>query len=378
MKPSLLKKVLRSFAVVASFVLPVAAGLAPTRGWAQTREKVTFAISYSPMGAMANYLYPASFLKYWEQEGLDVELITTQGTGQVLQMLAAGSIDMGLANPEPYIVARATQNLPARSVGTMGTISTWSVGTLPNSSITTIAQLKGKSVGVTSLASGGVYFLKARAIESGLNPDDITLVPVGFGASANDAVVNGKVDAMLLWRSGFATVENIGTRFKFLPRAEWEDRVYSLLTLASAKMIDSRPDVVAKVLRGIAMSMEFSATRPEAAAMVFEKAFPENVSRSVDAKTNFNNNLRLVKATLTDGGLMSERFPKPPMRQWGAQSGDSWSAIQTYMAKAGLIKQELPADALFTDRFTAEANKFDRGAVARQAKTFPVAYQAAP
>lgn len=353
--------------------LAIALMLAPAS--AQERTKITFAISYSPMGAMASYLYPAAILKFWEQEGLDVDLITTQGTGQVLQMLAAGSVDMGLANPEPYIVARSTQNLPARSVGTMGTISTWSVGVLPGSGVTSIEQLKGKSVGVTSLASGGVYFLKARAIESGLDPEkDITLVPVGFGASANDAVVSGKVDAMLLWRSGFTTVENTGTKFRYLPRAEWEDRVYSLLTLASTRLIESRPDVVAKVLRGIAKSFEFAAARPEAAAMIFEQAYPANVSRSVDARTNFQNNVRLVQATLTDGGLMSSRFPKPPARLWGAQGPDNWAAIQDYLIKTGLIKQALSADALFTDRFTTEANQFDHASVVRQAQGVAVPY----
>jgi NitT/TauT family transport system substrate-binding protein len=349
-------------------------GLVP-QAVAQPREKVVFAISYTPITAIASYLYPAKFLKFWEAEGLDVELVPTQGTGQVLQLLASGGADMGLANPEPYVVARIAQNLPARAVGTMGVISTWSVGVLPESPIQDLAQLKGKNIGVTSLASGGVYFLKARLIEAGLNPDkDVTLVPVGFGASANDAVASGKVAAMLLWRSGFVILENIGTKFRYLPRAAWEDDLYSLLNLASSDMIAKRPEVVAKVLRGIAKCFEFSAARPEATAMVYEEAYPSATSRSVDAKTNFENNVRLIKATMTDGGLLAAKFPKPPNRVWGGQTDAGWQLIEDYLKKVGLIDKEVPPSELYTDRFTAAANQFDHAAIRNEAMDYKVPY----
>lgn len=340
---------------------------------AAERQKVTFAISYTPISALTNYLYPAAALGYWKDEGIDVELVTTQGTGQVLQMLAAGAADMGLANPEPYIVARLQQNLQARAVGTVGAMSTWAVGVKPESPYKSLADLKGKNVGVTSLASGGIYFLKARAIESGLDPDkDINLVPVGFGASANEAYASGKVDAMLLWRSGFVTVENIGTKFRYLPRAQWEDDVYALLTLASDKMIQQKPEVVAKVLRGIAKSFEFTAAHPESAAALFEKEYPASVSQTEDRKKTFQNNLNLIRATMTDAGFYSDKFPKPPARMWGAQAAGGWDTIQDYLIKVKLIDKPLKADELFTDQFTKEANTFDKAAVEKQAKDYKI------
>lgn len=354
-------------------VLAAAAVSAPFVSRGQGREKVTFALSYGPMGANANYLYPASFLKFWEQEGLDVEVMTTQGTGQVLQLLAAGKVDMGTANPEPFVVSRIEHNLPARSVGLMGVISTWSVGVLPDSPIQDYAALKGKSIGVTSLASGGIYFLKARLIQAGLNPEkDVQLVPVGFGASANEAVAGKKVDAMLLWRSGFTTVENIGAKFRFLPRAAWEDNVYSLINMASDTMIASRPDTVAKVLRGIAKCFDFSAARPEAAVMVFQQAYPASISRSVDAKTNFQNNVRLVQATNTDAGIGSPKFPEPPKRMWHSQADANWMAIQDYLVQTALIAKPAAPSSLYTDRFTEAANAYDKLAVAKQAMAYPV------
>ncbi len=355
-------------------VVSIAAAMsAPFVSRAQGREKVTFALSYGPMGANGNYLYPASFLKFWEQDGLDVEVMTTQGTGQVLQLLAAGKIDMGTANPEPFVVSRIEHNLPARSVGLMGVISTWSVGVLPDSPIQDYAGLKGKSVGVTSLASGGIYFLKARLIQAGLDAEkDVKLVPVGFGASANDAVASKKVDAMLLWRSGFTTVENIGAKFRYLPRAPWEDKVYSLINMASDTMIASRPDTVAKVLRGIAKSLEFSAARPEAAAMVFQQAYPASISRSVDPKTNFQNNVRLVQATNTDAGVGSPKFPEPPQRVWHQQADENWMAIQSYLVQTGLIAKPAVPSALYTDRFTEAANAYDKPALRQQAMAYPV------
>lgn len=360
-----------------TLLLAAASALAaPAIVRAQTREKVTFALSYGPIGANCNYLYPASYLKFWEAEGLDVEVITTQGTGQVLQLLTAGRVDMGTANPEPYIAARVQNNLPALSVGLMGVVSTWAIGVLPDSPLTSYAELKGKTVGVTSLATGGIYFLKARLIEAGLNPDkDVTLVPVGFGASANEAVSNRKVDAMLLWRSGFATLENVGAKFRYLPRVPWEDNIYSLINMATKTMIAERPQTVAKVLRGISKCFDFSAGSPEAAAMVFQDAYPSAVSRSLDAKTNFANNVRLVEATNADAGIGSPKFPAPPSRVWHQQADDGWNRIQAYLVQTGLIKEPANPAELYTGRFVAEANDYDKGAVLKQAKAYPVRIQ---
>jgi len=356
-----------------TLVAAIGALATPFVARAQTREKVTFALSYSPMGANGNYLYPAAFLKYWEQDGLDVEVVTTQGTGQVLQLLSAGQVDMGTANPEPYIASRVEHKLPALSVGLMGVVSTWSVGVLPDSPLQDYASLKGKSIGVTSLASGGIYFLKARLIQAGLDAEkDVALVPVGFGASANEAVANRKVDAMLLWRSGFTTVENIGAKFRYLPRAAWEDNVYSLINMASDSMIASRPAMVAKVLKGISKSLDFSAARPEAAAMVFQQAYPASVSRSLDAKTNFANNVRLVEATNADAGIGSDKFPAPPNRIWHQQKDDSWMAIQAYLVQSGLIKEAAQPKTLYTDRFTEAANDYDKKAIREQAMAYAV------
>ena len=179
-------------------------------------RKVKIAMSSAAMSPSYPYLYVAGRLGFWKEEGLDVDILLTQGSAQTIQLLAADQVTVGLLNPEPVVVARAMRDLPIRSVACIGDIFSWATAVAPDSPIKTVADLKGKKIGVFNLASGGVFYIKARAIEAGLDPDkDLTFIPVGFGAPAAEALRSNGVDAILLWRAAFVALENADVPLRF-------------------------------------------------------------------------------------------------------------------------------------------------------------------
>jgi|RhiMethySRZTD1v2_1073278.scaffolds.fasta_scaffold173470_2 NitT/TauT family transport system substrate-binding protein len=364
-----LSRMLGRLGVLAGALIALTA--APAHAQAPTLKKVKVAMASATMSPSYPYLYVAQKQGFWKEEGLDVEVLLAQGSAQVIQLLASKQADVGMLNPEPIVVARAKQNLPIKSIATVGAIFSWSTAVPPNSPIKTVADLKGKKVGVFSLASGGAFYIKARAVEAGLDPEkDITLLPTGFGAQATEALRSGAVDAILLWRAAFAALENAGVPLRYLPPAPWETNLYSYIVAANESAINGDPDTIAAILRGLAKASEFTAVAPKAATQIYWQAYPDSINVRIDRKLAFDNDTRSVRAQLYDMGLELDSLPKPPNRIWGGQSESNWAFLQDYLKRAGQIDQTQNAADFFTDRFTAPANAFDKPAVDKMAKEF--------
>lgn len=345
--------------------------LAPQRRAVAADRKVKIAMSSATMSPSYPYLYVASRLGFWKDQGLDVEILLAQGSAQTIQLMAANQATLGILNPEPVIVARTMQSLPIRAVATIGTIFSWATAVAPDSAIKTVADLKGKKVGVFSLASGGVFYIKARAIEAGLDPDkDLSLIPVGFGAPAAEALRSKNVDAILLWRGAFAALENAGVPLRYLPAAPWEANLYSYIVAAGDEAIKTEPDLIVRLLRGLAMASDFTAAEPKAAAQVYREAYPESISAQVDRRKGFENDTRSIKAQLYDMGLELDSVPKPPNRIWGGQSVENWAFLQDYLKRTGQVTKTEDPRSFFTDEFTAPANQYDKAAVVAKARGY--------
>jgi ABC-type phosphate/phosphonate transport system substrate-binding protein len=155
---------------------------------------------------------PAEESKYWmmrrpEQfpdlgKGYKVEWVQFQGTAPMVQAMAAGALDCSTqgvlsmaqgaiqANLETYIVAQHVGEKP-------GSFSVyWAVK--EDSPIKTIADMKGKSVGINVFGSG-IYGPMALLLKrNGVDAEkDIKLVETGFPAS-EDAIRSGRVDVGVL------------------------------------------------------------------------------------------------------------------------------------------------------------------------------------
>ena len=66
--------------------------------------------------------------------------------------------------------------------------------------------LKGKTVGVFSLATGGIGYFNNLLRANGLDPKrDVELLPLGLGAPPFEAMKSNKVQALLYWAAAVAT-----------------------------------------------------------------------------------------------------------------------------------------------------------------------------
>jgi NitT/TauT family transport system substrate-binding protein len=165
---------------------------------AETLEhpKVTIAVG----GKNLIYYLPltiAEQLGYFKEEGLDVTIVDFAGGAKALQAAVGGSADVVSGAFEHTInmqakgqtfIEFALQGLAPQIV--LGV----SNKTMPD--YKTVADLKGKKVGVTAPGSSTSVMVNFILAKAGLKPTDVSFVGVGAGSGAVAALRSGQIDAI--------------------------------------------------------------------------------------------------------------------------------------------------------------------------------------
>jgi ABC-type nitrate/sulfonate/bicarbonate transport system substrate-binding protein len=192
------------------------------------------------------------------------------------QALAAGALDcatqapLSLANGvvggnlKAYIVAQHVFEKPG------GFSVYWAVK--DDSPIKTIADLKDKTVGI-SVIGGGTYGPFAMLLQkNGIDPKkDIKLVEVGFAVS-EDALRQGRVDAVNMNQPFAARAEAKGGTRKLFSLSEEMPNIVHILEACRADFVDKNPELVKAYVRDITSGMKKAlANREETLKVVSEQ-----------------------------------------------------------------------------------------------------------
>lgn len=176
---------MRKFAVVvASALLALSA--------VSAADKVTLQIEGS---AVPYYLpiFNAIDKGYFAAEGLDVEYLFGNAA-DIAKNVAVGNVQFGFPNGEPVILARS-QGIPVVVVHSTLQHGLGATIFLKESGIAKPADLKGKTVAVTSLGSPNYVQLQVLMEQNGLSIKDLKVEIVGTEAIV-PALVNKRVDAI--------------------------------------------------------------------------------------------------------------------------------------------------------------------------------------
>ncbi|MDB5761480.1 MAG: extracellular solute-binding protein family 3 [Herminiimonas sp.] len=166
--------------------------------FAQTLEKQKVSIAVG--GKNLLYYLPltiAEQLGYFKDEGLQVEISDFAGGAKALQALVGGSADVVSGAYEHTINMQAKGQpitafvLQARAPQIVFGAST---KTMPN--YKSIADLKGKKIGVTAPGSSTNMMANFVLAKGGLKPTDVSFIGVGTAAGALSALRSGQIDAI--------------------------------------------------------------------------------------------------------------------------------------------------------------------------------------
>jgi ABC-type nitrate/sulfonate/bicarbonate transport system substrate-binding protein len=163
-----------------------------TQGNAQEKPKIFVGASSKTLGYSP--LWVASKKGFFDQQGLDVQLVLLRGVPMTLQALAAGSLHFGSGGPEPYIEA-SERGLDF--VVTGGIINGMAQFLIAGRNYKTYEDLRGATFGTSSLSGGIITALKEALKLKGLEyPRDYKLLIIAGGSSANLAALqSGQIAA---------------------------------------------------------------------------------------------------------------------------------------------------------------------------------------
>lgn len=171
---------------------------APALVRAQAVEKPALTLAVG--GKNLLYYLPltiAEQLGYFKAEGLDVKIVDFAGGSQALRALVGGSADV-VSGAFEHTVNMQAKGQKLRAVVLMGRAPQIVLGvnpkTMPN--FKTVADLKGKKIGVTAPGSSTNVMANFVLAKAGLKPSDVSIIGVGAGSGAVAAMRSGQVDAM--------------------------------------------------------------------------------------------------------------------------------------------------------------------------------------
>jgi NitT/TauT family transport system substrate-binding protein len=151
---------------------------------------------------------------FYEEEGLDVVLNYSKGSSDAARQLAAGNVDWGIFS-SAATMQTVQRGFPLKAIMQIYYPDTFDIVVPADSPVKTMADMKGKTLGMSDLAGGEVPMTRASITESGLKPGlDVKMVVAGEGdpttiRSFNEgriqAYAGAKRDLLLIPTQGILT-----------------------------------------------------------------------------------------------------------------------------------------------------------------------------
>lgn len=329
-------------------------------------KPVTIALGTQVVNATYPWLTLPIALGYWKDEGYDVKIVTTGGSLQGVQQMVAGSVDFAQMDSAPLIQANTDNNVAVR--GVMNTlVIDWGIGVAKNGPIKSIADFKGKKIGVFSLGTGGMPLLKGYLRANGIDPDkDVQIIATGAGAPALEALRSDRVQGLMFWGSALTGFQNAGLDMRVLFNPEWR-KLPGFTFGTMQKTIDADPAMVEAIARGAAKATLYAQTNPDCARQIHWKNYPSTKPTGADEATLAKWDLALLQTSLDS---MKTAFEMNGGKHIGAMDPAAFGRMQDFMQKEGLIKRTLPPESMLYLKpgFVEAINRFDHNAVVAAAK----------
>jgi NitT/TauT family transport system substrate-binding protein len=320
--------------------------------------------------AVLDVTYPTMTLPislgYWKQEGYDVETLAAGGSLQATQQLVGGNAEFAAASGGAIIQGNGKSNLNLKVVSTISA-SDWSLAVADDGPIKSVKDLKGKTIGVFNLATGGIAFLNGLLRANGMTPQDIEMVALGMGAAPVEAMKSGKVAGLIYWGSATASFENAGLKVRKIIGDDWNS--YPEYTLATTQArAEKSPDMLVAVARGIVKSQVFAIANPECAVKLAWKYYPSTRAAGIDEATQFKRDLHSLEANLASNVSAYRQFGGGTA--FGNFDVEAFKRLSSFMLSAKQI--DAPYDAtklgVAIPDLTKKINDFDKVAIEKSAK----------
>jgi NitT/TauT family transport system substrate-binding protein len=328
-------------------------------------KKVVFAVTTKDIsvGHAAHSSLPQA-LGYWKEEGLDVTVTSVEGSAAGLQQLGSGNIQIVSIGPEEIVIGR-DKGVKIKGFYVQARETIYRIVVPADSPLQTVAQLKGKTIGVPSLASGSVPFAKALVASVGVDPEkDVKLLAVGVGAPGRLALQQKQVEALALWDTLQASIENSGLALRRLDLPMVHEMLGQTMATRDDYLVEN-PAVLVGFARGVAKATLFGLTNPEAAVRIHWKLYPQTRPQGMDEAKALKEALHVF-----DSRFDLQRVDNRTDKRYGIATPEQWEKLKSIYRDQKLIEGAVPAADFYSSALVEQINHFDKETVIRQAKEY--------
>jgi NitT/TauT family transport system substrate-binding protein len=264
---------------------------------------------------------------YFKAAGVNVEFQPFRGGPDLVKAVVANQVQIGVTGSTDVPVFRA-EGVPVRYVATTVDGNHFTLNVAPG--IAKLADLKGKSIGVTRVGATTWVFAVMLAKQQGWDPErDVKVVGLGGLDAQLAALSRGEIHAYV-WGDGGAVTELQG-KSKILVRLDSvTPKWISQSAYCTDEFIKGNKDALQRALRGFFQGSKLLRESTKEAAPIAAKA----IGWSEEA---------VLRAHQVSGPLLSKD---------GAINVEAIDVMQTTMVELKAQRQKVPTADCYTAEFT--------------------------
>lgn len=334
--------------IVRYLVAPaLALGLGFGAAQAET-TKVSVALPF-PDGVAWPHLSVAKKMGYFAEEGIEPKILSLNGSSASFRALVTGQADLAFTQPA-QVLNGMIRGEDTVSVYLAYQKHVYQFARPADSSHDKIADLKGQTIGVSTVAGGQYPYLLATLRNAGLEVGpgkDVQVAEIGRGGAASVALSEGRIAAYSASFVDMLAIRLKGQELKLYQEGPTASFISDVL-VAKRDYLDSNRDNVVRFARAVAKGTLFCMENEAACWQLIADEIP-------DTAKNPDFTRPLLEAVLD-----LHELPDDANGQWGYQPPVGWEAIHQFLIESDQLEKPV-ADlgSAFTNQLLPEINDFD-------------------
>jgi ABC-type nitrate/sulfonate/bicarbonate transport system substrate-binding protein len=187
---------IRTIAALAAVVTVIGGPLAIDHARAADLEKLD--LTYIPSNSIYWDLDVGVDKGFFKAEGFNAQILSNQSSPQSMQMLISGQVEIAISQPDPLIAAIEKGAKTIGVIAAPATEADWFL--VGKKGVKNIEDLKGQTLGFSSLRVGEFYLTRNILKEHGIDAKDFSAIQIGPTPAKYAALQKGSIAAGVLFQ----------------------------------------------------------------------------------------------------------------------------------------------------------------------------------
>ena len=322
---------------IAGTIICVLGLLITATGYAQTPaklDKVVIASWGKPITEITNLLVEED-KGFFKAKGIEMAIIPGAGGADAIRNLLSGQADVAFTDPASFFTA-IDKGEKLRAIYDIYPQNIFNLVSLKSRNITKPSDLKGKRIGVYSLASGTRQNLQILLHQAGLTESDVTIVVTGLLNFL--PLMQGQVDATAATDTGLLVGKQKGLGDVNVMEVKNYVNISSDFFVVREETYQQKKDVFKRFLQAYQDSAEWMMRSPQEAAKLAVKFALDGQNETANLEVIKLRNATSVSPVTQQKGLGAFDMN---VIQKGANAYKAFGLIQRDIKVADVISQDL-------------------------------------